>query len=160
MKKLYKALLFLKTRLLYPASFYTILISIFFMLITITDFEPSITINIFLSVFAFSFTISLTNLLLCYKKIHIVFRYIIHYIVNLVAFIVFWHMCYPQSIGAHVNLQNELTGKYIWEIDSQQFVFGLCIFTFIYLILIGASLAFKAIKSTEKQPEEEYKNIF
>lgn len=160
MKKALSVLAFIKSKLLYPASLYTVLLSIFFMMLTISDIEPSITMGIYLSIFGFALEIAASKLVLNSKKIIAVLRYIIHYVINLVSFIVFWHVCYPQSIGAQSDEYNLFTGKFIWEINSRQFVFGLCLFTVIYIVLVGISAAAKAMGTSEKQAEEEYESIF
>lgn len=160
MKKFTNILSFIKQRLLYPACLYTVLIATFFLLLAISDIEPSITMGIFLSVFCFSLMIALSNLLLHNKKLHAVPRYMIHYIINLAAFIVFWHLCYPQSIAAQTNEWNFLTGNFIWEINARQFIFGICLYTLVYIIIVGVNAAIRAFASSEKQSEEEYDSIF
>ncbi len=160
MKKFTSALSFIKHKLLYPACLYTVLIALFFLLLAISDIEPSITMGIFLSVFCFSFVIALSNLLLHHKNLPAIIRYIIHYVINLTAFVIFWHLCYPQSIAAHTNEWNFLTGNFIWEINPRQFIFGICLYTLAYIVIVGVNAAIKAFASTEKQAEEDYDSIF
>lgn len=160
MKKLLSILSFIKNKLLYPASLYTILIGILFMLISVTDIEPSITLGIFLSIFSFSLVLAAAKMILDLQKLNAVLRYLTHYVITLISFIGFWQMCYPQSVGARSDEQQLMTGKFIWDINPRLFVYGLCFFTLLYLILVGIGAMTRAMKTTETQKEEEYSNIF
>ncbi len=163
MKKALNALSFVKKRFIYPASLYTILIALLFMIIASGDMEqPSITLGLLACIFAYSVVIAITTLLLDSKKINAIVKYIIHYAINVAAFVGFWQLCYPQSVGARADQYNLLVGRFIWEISMQRFIVGICFFSLVYLVVIGIGLAKKALtgKDTEKQAEEEYKSIF
>lgn len=162
MKKILNFLSWVKRRFIYPASLYTILIALVFMLITSTDLEPSVTLGLLACIFSYSIVISVSTLLLDSKKINAVLKYVIHYVINVVSFIGFWQLCYPQSVGAKANEYELLTGRFIWEISMQRFVSGISFFTLVYIVVIGIGLAKRALngKENEKQTEEEYKSIF
>ncbi|MBQ8696294.1 MAG: hypothetical protein IJ519_01115 [Clostridia bacterium] len=160
MKKVLHILSFIKHKLIHPASLYTVLIGVVFMLIAMEDIEPSITLGIFASIFAFSLVLAAAKMLLDLNKLNVVLRYVLHYVITMISFIGFWQMCYPRSVGARSDEQQLLTGKFIWDINPRLFIYGLCFFTVAYLILIGIGAATRATKTTETQDEEDYENIF
>ena len=162
MKKFLSTFSWVKHRFIYPASLYTILISLVFMLITSVDIVPSITLSLLACIFGYSIVISITTLLLDTKKFNSIARYVIHYIVNVVSFIGFWQLCYPHSQGAKGEELEQLTGRFIWEINMQSFIKGICFFSLVYIIVVGIGIAKRALagKETKQQPEEEYKSIF
>lgn len=147
-----KLLSFIKEKLLYPASLYTVIISAALMLVSLgaTD-TPALRGSVLAAIFGYAICLSASNLILHIKKLNGVLKVLIHFLLNCGFFFIL------MKIAFGVDEANKLTQI---GISSKAYIVGFIIFFIVYFALSLIRFICISITKKKQQKADEYSPMF
>lgn len=147
-----KPLSFIKGRLLYPASLYTVIISALLMLISLGATEaPALRGSVFAAIFGYALCLSASNLILHVKKLNSVVKVLIHFLLNCGIFFLLMKIVFG------VDESSKLTQV---GISSRSYIVGFIIFFVVYFVLSLVRFVCINIARKKQLKADEYAPMF
>lgn len=139
-----KILKFIYRKLLAPSSLYTVVICSMLLLIASAsnNIIPAIKASVFGAIFAYCLFFSLTNLIFNIKKINVVLKYLIHFLINAAVF--------------------TLIPGYVAEISTgtPRIYYGIIYIAVYVITALIVSLILHFVRKKPKESESQYKSQF
>ena len=139
-----KILKFIYGKLLAPSSFYTVIICSILLLIASASsgIIPAIKASVFIAIFAYCLFFSFTNLIFTLKKLNIVLKYLIHFLINTAVFTLIPGYVAETSTG------------------TPRIFYGIVYIAVYAVIALISSLILHFVKKKPQESESEYKAQF